>query len=600
MQRLREQIAAAHLVQSWDEQQLHANWQAAYPFDLPVFHGATGLELFEHLDAYASEKIGAPIIDVFSRHQPFWRFCQKLLQEWLLGDDLFPQVYGHTPAQVGKPGCLNFEEPLLPVEQVKTTLETLQNQGYTFGVATGRVLMEARAPLAKNGLWNYFNPNHLGTYDVVEKAEAALQAKGKLVHLGKPHPFQFWAAIDGQRAMTLASGEKPGESTVPFIAVGDSTSDMLAGRAAGGLTIAVLSGAHTPEARELLLSSQPDFVIQDMTALPELLDEIINLATIQRLQFERRELAEKLLRLWFAQQMDLVTESVRLTPRAVSLNSFNGFYQSSGQEYFFKTHVEAHGVLNEYYHAQALQDAGYHVVKPVQLLQEKDRQMVIYPVVDKPVMFDLMRAQETKQNLPLNITAETLIQAEADECARLLEIYSATLQTAQDTSQAPVHQLFWHRLAGKRFKQFYTGRELLLPAYVGSSWPIVSPGDRDTCLPRPRAITYERLCDLVWEVNGVEQDQTLGELVARGKQLLDPIESTASVVGHGDAHFGNVFLDHLDRFLYFDPAFAGRHSPLLDIVKPLFHNIFAMWMYFPQEISHDLALSVQLVGRNGL
>jgi hypothetical protein len=69
----------------------------------------------------------------------------------------------------------------------------------------------------------------------------------------------------------------------------------------------------------------------------------------------------------------------------------------------------------------------------------------------------------------------------------------------------------------------------------------------------------------------------------------------ATVIGHGDAHFGNVFLEET-RYLYFDPAFAGRHSPLLDIVKPCFHNVFAMWMYFPDEIARDLHLSVSFTG----
>jgi len=50
--------------------------------------------------------------------------------------------------------------------------------------------------------------------------------------------------------------------------------------------------------------------------------------------------------------------------------------------------------------------------------------------------------------------------------------------------------------------------------------------------------------------------------------------------------------DARPRYLYFDPAFAGRHSPLLDVIKPLFHNVFATWMYFPSEIAHDLQLTV--------
>ena len=83
-----------------------------------------------------------------------------------------------------------------------------------------------------------------------------------------------------------------------------------------------------------------------------------------------------------------------------------------------------------------------------------------------------------------------------------------------------------------------------------------------------------------------------------------------TIIGHGDAHFGNVFLESTDReqsgeaqaqetrsgprrYLYFDPAFAGRHAPLLDVIKPLFHNVFATWMYFPREIAQDLQLSVK-------
>src|SRR5690606_6796511 len=66
--------------------------------------------------------------------------------------------------------------------------------------------------------------------------------------------------------------------------------------------------------------------------------------------------------------------------------------------------------------------------------------------------------------------------------------------------------------------------------------------------------------------------------------LLQPSQSGPSIVGHGDAHNGNVFYRaQTNSLLYFDPAFAGRHHPLLDLTKPLFHNVFAMWMYFPRE-----------------
>ena len=90
-----------------------------------------------------------------------------------------------------------------------------------------------------------------------------------------------------------------------------------------------------------------------------------------------------------------------------------------------------------------------------------------------------------------------------------------------------------------------------------------------------------------WVINRQVYHQTLDDLIQDATLNLQPTQQGVSVIGHGDAHNGNVFLqlkpDHMPSLLYFDPAFAGRHNPLLDIVKPLFHNVFAMWMYFPQE-----------------
>ena len=577
---LRVQIAEANLARTWDIPALHALWRKTHPFDLPVFHGATGLELFERLDAYASETLGYAVEGVFARRKPFWRFCRDLFQEWLLGDALYTQAYGHAPAQPNKPGCIFFEEPLLPVEQLRETLAKLRAADYTLGIASGRIKQEAAQPLEKYDLLRYFGEDHMGTYDVVTRAEAELRKHGHHVTLGKPHPFQFQAAVDWEQALKRAGSKTPEPLDIPFIAVGDSTSDILSGNAAGALTVAVLTGARSPEAHELLLKSQPDFVIADITKLPALLLQLDSLAIIQNLQFERRATAEKLLRLWFAKHMALATESVRLTPKAVSLNSFNGFYQSNGEEFFFKTHVEEFGMLDEYYHAQPLIEAGYNVVRPLRLIREKGRQMVIYPVVKWPVMFDLVRALETGQEVPAGVTAEVLIEAEREECHRLLQIYAQTIeQPHSNQPDAPIHQLFWHRLTGGRFREFYLNKEIPLPA--GSE---------------TRIIAFERLLGMRWIINSVEQRLPLSTRIEQAKRLLDPSLPTATVVGHGDAHFGNVFLEDASetrRYLYFDPAFAGHHSPLLDIVKPLYHNVFAAWMYFPHEVAQDLQLSVK-------
>jgi len=666
---LRRQMAAVDLAISWHLDQLLSDWQEAHPFDLPVFRGATGLELFERMDAYAEQVLGFSADGAFSRKGLFWSFCQDRFQEWLLGDELYTETYGRAPLQPGKPGCIYFEEPLLPVEQIREALGALREQGYVLGVATGRVRLEAAKPLEKYDLLHYFDEQHMGTYDLVTRAEEELRKRGgatmllqypqtdrdggkeslmlplapadvghstretlhrsKSLMLGKPHPFHFEAAVDWEKALHNAQSQAPEPLDIPFIAVGDSTSDILSGEAAGALTVAVLSGARTPEARERLLKSQPHFVVEDIRQLPGLLVQFDSLSLIQKLQFKRLETAEKLLRLWFARHMDLSTESVHLTPRAVSLNSFNGFYRSKGKEFFFKTHVEAHGVIDEYYHAQLLEKAGYNVVSPLHLLREKGRQMVIYPVVKWPVMFDLVRAAETGQELPPGVTEEELLAAESQECQRLLRIYAETFEKEANTSDAPVHQLFWHRLTGGRFRQFYLEKDLALPVgdevngtelqdAVSEHNSVSERGTGGREVPakagqdpinRPSitgagnrtgggdSIAFERLRDLRWVVNGVEQRLTLGELVEQAKVALDPARRVASVVGHGDAHFGNVFLEDAGkagRYLYFDPAFAGRHSPLLDVVKPLYHNVFATWMYFPREVAQDLRLAVKL------
>jgi phosphoglycolate phosphatase-like HAD superfamily hydrolase len=564
-----------------------------HPFESPLFHGYVGLELINRFDAYASEVLGHRIEDVFSRHSPFWPFCQDIFQEWYLGDELYTREYGHGPVQAGKPGCIHFEKPLLPKTSVRVTLETLRQQGYVLGFATGRLSMEAEVPLNVQELLSYFDEAHISTYDDVERAEAWLRARGDQTLLSKPHPFPFQAAANPalrsgmaeQVELSLTDARADGS----FVVVGDSTSDILGGQAAGALTVAVLTGARTAEARALLAQSGPDFTIDDITELPTLLAHIDSLATIQRLQFSEREKAERLLQRWFLRHMNLATEGVTLTPKAVSLNSFNGFYRSAGEEYFFKTHVEEQGVLAEYYHAELLHQAGYNIVRPLRTLHEEGQQMVIYPVVRWPVMFDLVRAVEIGN--AGDMTLEALALVEQRECERLLEIYRSTFafSTEEEHARAPIHQLFWHRLAGSRFKSFYAGKHVRFPAGAES---------------RESGLSFDELLSYRWTINGEPQQRTLGELVEWAKETLHPARAATTVIGHGDAHFGNVFLQQAQqgereeqrelRYLYFDPAFAGRHTPLLDVIKPLFHNTFATWMYFPYDVARDLNLSVSV------
>lgn len=291
------------------------------------------------------------------------------------------------------------------------------------------------------------------------------------------------------------------------------------------------------------------------------------LQLIQQLQFHDKGAAEDMLLRFLRESFPLDVVTVNLRPLVVSLNSFNGFMiLRDGRRLFFKTHTEADGVIAEYYNAAQLADAGYPVLQPVYSSTEAGKQLLVYEVIDDPSVFDLAWAIETGQSeLLLKITRA---QHNADD--QLLAIYRNTLawQTADDAAATPVHQLFYHRLTGGRLSRFYgDGAE--------SSVQIVLPDG--TCLMREVRAAH-------WEINGQHYDQTLEDLIAEAVRLLQPAQAGPSVIGHGDAHNGNVFYRTKTKsLLYFDPAFAGRHHPLLDLTKPLFHNVFAMWMYFPRE-----------------
>lgn len=304
------------------------------------------------------------------------------------------------------------------------------------------------------------------------------------------------------------------------------------------------------------------------------------LGEIQTLQFHDRAAAEALLVGFLRDTLALDVTAVELRPLAVSLNSFNGFMTlADGRRLFFKTHTEPDNVIGEYYHAAALADAGYPVVQPILSSTETGKQILVYEVIRDPSVFDVAWAIETGDDQ--HLSALTRAQNDADDL--LFQIYRQTLdeQTAQDAEAAPIHQLFSHRITGGRFERFYGP----LPGQIGEYPTIQLPNG---------PVSMRRVRSIKWIINGVRYDITLDQLVGRAATLLQPAQSGPSIVGHGDAHNGNVFFHPADRnaatgatLEYFDPAFAGRHHPLLDLTKPLFHNVFAMWMYFP-NIKRDL------------
>lgn len=302
------------------------------------------------------------------------------------------------------------------------------------------------------------------------------------------------------------------------------------------------------------------------------------LQQVQRLQFTRRSEAEALLlRFLQATFPELETAAVELRPQAVSLNSFNGFLtQASGARLFFKTHVEQDNVISEYYNAAMLAEAGYPVIQPVFESTRSGQQLLVYEIVTHPSVFDVARQLERAPDAGRLIDL-TRAQYLSDD--QLFTLYEHTLddQTADAAAAQPIHQLFYHRLTGGRMERFYGG-------------------DQSIALPHGE-MPLQEVKQVRWTINGIEYAPSLAELAQQAVDCLHPAQTGPSVIGHGDAHNGNVFYAGTDTpLIYFDPAFAGRHHPLLDLTKPLFHNVFAMWMYFPHEERDALRIETGVSG----
>lgn len=298
------------------------------------------------------------------------------------------------------------------------------------------------------------------------------------------------------------------------------------------------------------------------------------LLTIQRLQFSDKHRAEQMLRKFVRETFPLDVIAVELRPSVVSLNSFSGILTlADDSRLFFKTHTEPDSAIDEFYNAKILTKAGYPMVQPLHSSIEAGRQFLIYEVVDDPSVFDVAWQIEGGDGELASALTEAQHHADRD----LLDIYLTTseLQSATSAATAPIHQLFYHRLTGPRIQGPY------------------APGATFDLPSGPYSVAHLRQC--TWLINGQRYIDNLDALISRSIRLLKPAQSGSSVVGHGDAHNGNLFfLSDERRLVYFDPAFAGRHNPFLDLAKPLFHNTFAMWMYFPEVKRDELELSFQI------
>lgn len=306
----------------------------------------------------------------------------------------------------------------------------------------------------------------------------------------------------------------------------------------------------------------------------------MTLVEIQKLQFSDLLRAQQNLLAFLREHEDPSIENVELTPRPESLNSLNGFLSyDNGERLFFKTHVEENEKLNEYYNFEKLRSAGYPLLESRHVNHRPGKQIALYEIIKLPTLFDMLKIEEDHfiESNRFSRCSEDLLILQQNLDKKLTDIYAKTLTEIDESAQlsAPIQQLFYRRLKEDgRLGIFYRKKELELAS-----------NDR---------VSFEEIAQKKWIINGVSYEHTLEQIIERSRSLLKQT-GPAAIVGHGDAHNGNIFVDLQKKSLYmFDPAFAGTHSPLLDFVKPTFHNVFARWMYFPEQVSSEFQLEYRL------
>lgn len=156
-----------------------------------------------------------------------------------IAEVLLPHLPGTSPiALVKRMNMLAAGAPMAPAVPLAPLLEGLRAGGLRLGVATNDAEAPARAHLKAAGVE--------GLFDFIAGCDSGYGAK--------PTPGQLLA-------FAAAGGHAPEK----VVMVGDSRHDLVAGRAAGMATVAVLTGIAT----EADLSPLADAVLPDIGHLPE-------------------------------------------------------------------------------------------------------------------------------------------------------------------------------------------------------------------------------------------------------------------------------------------------------------------------------------------
>ena len=199
----------------------------------------------------------------FTRNGELWRDMRDCFQEWFLGDELFSETFGKQPKTPGKPGLIKSEQPIIPMDKLKTMLTEL-SETKRVCTGTGRPYNELISPLSQWGITGLFAPDGLSNYDHVAAAEART---GKT--LTKPHPYMFLKALYGTDYddIKLINGDYDRSAIKKALVVGDAGADILAAHAMGADFCAVLTGVQGKAARGYFEELGAEYILDSAAEL---------------------------------------------------------------------------------------------------------------------------------------------------------------------------------------------------------------------------------------------------------------------------------------------------------------------------------------------
>lgn len=227
-----------------------------------------GLQYIDCLNAELKKKTKINC-ELFSRNGQFWILCQEIFQEWFLGTETFEAQYRKRLSYFFKDGLIKSEAPVISITAIKNMLRQLNEKQFLSGIATGRPFDEIMPSLKSWEIDQYFDKERVATHTDVEEAE---KLPGIERALSKPDPYLFLKALyPDESPFELINKELPLTNSRDLMVVTDSVSDVVIAKKLGCLCVAVLTGVTSEIAKEGLYNSKPDFILNDVSLLPELL-----------------------------------------------------------------------------------------------------------------------------------------------------------------------------------------------------------------------------------------------------------------------------------------------------------------------------------------